>query len=139
MGFVSTLAAVFMTAYFQRRAAVRGKLMESKIQAYGDCAEALFEYHRATFNRVKARLEERPDRDELRQEAYRSNSRARSAIGRIAILSKEADLRHSLTAIRESIGDLNNATDVADLKVQHKSILHCLTQAFDRARADLGA
>ena len=50
---------------------------------YGECATALYEYERATYARASARIDGQPDgeRDVLRQDAYRCEFVARSAIG----------------------------------------------------------
>ena len=139
MGFASTLLGAWLAAYWQRRASREGQLLTAKLRAYGDCAATLYEYERATYNRVKARLESLPEtqREELRQEAYRCNTRARSALGQAAILSGTEHLRQELEAVRESVGDLNEAVDRVDLKRRHDGVSAALDQALGSARSDL--
>lgn len=139
MGFASTLLGAWLAAYWQRRASREGQLLTAKLRAYGDCAAALYEYERAIYNRVKARLEALPEaqREELRQEAYRCNTRARSALGQAAILSGTERLRQELEAVRESVGDLNEAVDHADLKLRHDGVTEVLDRALGSAHSDL--
>src|SRR3954453_12654410 len=94
-GFVSTLLGAWLASFWQRRATREGRFTDAKLRAYGDCAAFLYEYERATYNRVKARLDTLPDahREDLRQEAYRCNARVRSAIGLASILSGTEPLR----------------------------------------------
>ncbi|WP_327634557.1 hypothetical protein OHB24_31860 [Kribbella sp. NBC_00482] len=139
MGFVSTLLGAWFAAYWQRRASREGQLLTAKLRAYGDCAAALYEYERATYNRAKARLAALPEeqRVELRQEAYRCNALARSALGQVAILSGSGSLRQELEAVRHSVGGLNDAIDPADLKRRHDGVAMALDQALGRAGSDL--
>jgi hypothetical protein len=139
MGFVSTFLGAWLAAYWQRRAVREGRFVDAKLRAYGDCATSLYEYERATFNRVKARLESLPEthREDLRQEAYRCNAKVRSAIGQAAILSGADGPRESLEAVREAVGDLNQAVDHADLKERHDRVAEALNQALGSARSDL--
>src|SRR4051794_27287426 len=92
MGFISTLVGAGLAARWQRLSARETRLLDAKVRAYGECAAALYEYERATYGRAKARLDRQPEqgRAELRDEAHRSNARARSAIGQVALLSEVA-------------------------------------------------
>lgn len=76
MGFVATLTGAWLTGRSQRQAALEGRILDAKVRVFGACADTLYEYERATFNRVKARLASQPDarREELRQEAYRQRT-----------------------------------------------------------------
>src|SRR6266545_15922 len=105
MGFVSTLLGAWLAAYWQRQSNREVRLLDAKLRAYGDCAATLYEYQRATYSRVKDRLESLPEerREELRQEAYRCNARARSAIGQAAILSGTEGLQEELESVRQAV------------------------------------
>lgn len=115
------------------------RILEAKVRVYGECSDNLYEYTRATYNRVKARLACRPEvqREGLRQEAYRSNARARSAVGQAAILSGDEDLRLKLEHVRHKVGDLNHAVDDGDLRQRHDGLHKLLKEALERARHDL--
>lgn len=139
MGFVATLAGAWLTGNAHRQAARDERMLDAKVRCFGDCSASLYEYQRATFNRVKARLHEAPDNDRqpLRQEAYRANTRARSAIGQVAILSGDEELQRRLERARSRVGDLNDATDEEDLRRRSKEVLEILREALDLARVDL--
>jgi hypothetical protein len=139
MGFVSTILGAWLAAHWQHRGTRELRILDAKVRTYGDCAATLYEYERATYNRVKARLESRTEehRVDLRQEAYRCNAKARSAIGQAALLSATETLRERLEAVREKIGDLNNAVDHADLKLRHEDVYHTLNRVLGSARSDL--
>jgi hypothetical protein len=134
MGFVSTLLGAWLAAYWQRRSYRNVLILDAKMRAYGECAAALYEYERASYNRVKARLEQpEAQRDELRQEAYRCNALARSAIGQATILSATDSLREELESVRKAIGDLNQAADHRDLKQRHDAVNEALNQVLGSA------
>ena len=139
MGFATTLLATWMTGRFQGRADRDGRILEARVRVYGECSDSLYEYARATYNRAKARLELRPevDREILRQEAYRCNARARSAIGQALILSGEQHLGEKLSSVRHEIGELKHASDETDLKRRQSEIYDRLKEALDAARGDL--
>jgi hypothetical protein len=82
----------------------------------------LYGYERATYNRVKARLDRRPnaERETYRQEAWTSNAKARAAIGVVALLSTSADQPTQFDAVRRSIGDQNAAQSPQDLLKIHE-------------------
>lgn len=103
--------------------------------------DAVYEYARATFDRVMARLDGRTEveRQALRQEAYRCNARARSAIGQVVILSGEEVLRTTLEEARVRVGHLNSAHDQTDLRKRQDNVYRVLTDALDLARSDLSA
>jgi triphosphoribosyl-dephospho-CoA synthetase len=139
MGFVSTLFGAWLAAYWQHRSSREVRIFDAKVRAYGDCAAALYEYERAAYNRAKARLESRTEgeREELRQEAYRANARARSAIGQAAILSEAARVTTGLEDVRSSIGDLARANHPEELRRLHDGIYDSLNSALANARSDL--
>jgi len=109
------------------------------VRVYGECSAALYDLARATFNRVRARIDKLPDsqRDPLRQEFYRSNALARTAIGQVTILTSDDSLRLTLERAREAFGDLNAASDRDDLKRRHKEAHTVLTSALQSAREEL--
>ena len=111
MGFVTALLTVWLTARLQGRSQRDVRMLEARLRVYGDCADSLYEYSRATYNRAKSKFERRPEseRDPIRQEAYRCNARARSAIGQVYILTGDRDLEDHLSAVRRDIGKFNRA------------------------------
>lgn len=141
LGFVSTLAATWLAAHLQRRGARAAQIRDAQIRIYGECAASLYEYERATYNRVKARLESRPEveREELRQVAYLANTQARAVVGQAAFLSGKPGFRDDLEAIRKAIGDLNKADDRADARQRHGRIQADLARVLGDARSDLFA
>lgn len=139
MGYVATLLGAWLTVRMQLRGDRSGRLLDAKVRIYGECADALYEFERATYNRVKHRLQNSPDeqREPLRQEAYRGDARSRSAIGQVAILTGDETLRTRLEEARRSVGGLNDATGHADLQVRRQSIDTALRSALEVARHDL--
>lgn len=138
LGFLSTLLAAWLGAYLQHRRTRELQLLEAKLRVYGDCAAALVEFQRATYNRVKARID-RPneDREALRQEAYRGSTSVRAAIGQAAILSGNQRLWEQFEAARKAIGDLNHAKGQSDLRQRHDEVSDELIQVLNNARSDL--
>ena len=139
MGFLATLGAAWLTASAQRQAVRDERMLEAKLRAFGECSESLYEYHRAAFNRVKARLSNLPhtDRDLLRQDAYRANTRARAAIGQVAILSQSIELRNRLEQARGRIGELAQAEEGPDLARRSSSALELISESLEQAQEDL--
>jgi hypothetical protein len=139
MGLAATLLATWFTARSQRQVDREGRILDAKVRTYGECSESLYEYARATYNRSKTRVEARPDRDEegLRQEAYRANARARSAIGQVVILTRNQELEDELARARHTIGQLNDASDHDDLRQRQEGVYKILKGALDMARSDL--
>jgi hypothetical protein len=105
----------------------------------GECADSLYEYSRATYNRAKLRLAGRPEgeRDGVRQEAFRCNARARSAIGQVYLVTGARDLQDQLSRIRHAIGEFNHVTTEADLKRLQTQTYGELNRALERAREHL--
>lgn len=139
MGFGATLLGAWLTAHFQHRSDRDGRILEARLRVYGDCSDSLFEYSRATYNRVKSRLQARPEseRDALRQEAYRCNARARSAIGQAYILSGDRELEEKLSRVRRDIGNYNSAVDETDLRRRQSEIYAHLKEALEVAQRNL--
>ncbi|WP_248579537.1 hypothetical protein [Nocardioides sp. InS609-2] len=139
MGLAATLLATWLTARSQRRVDREGRILDAKVRTYGECSESLYEYARATYNRSKARIAAQPDRDEEgpRQEAYRANARARSAIGQVLILTKNQELEEELTRARRQIGQLNRAPNHDDLRSRQEVAYQTIKRALDMARSDL--
>lgn len=115
LGLGSTLLAAWLTSRSHRRGEREGRILDAKVRIYGECASSLYEYERATYNRVKARLASVPHdvREDMRQQAYEFNSRARAAIGQVAILCDE-QLRDRLEEARSAVGEYNRAVSEAD-------------------------
>lgn len=137
LGFAATVFAAWVTTHSQRQGERDARLLDARLRVYGDCATSLYDYDRATFNRVKARLASRPDRDDLRQEAYHLNARVRAAIGQVAILCDDG-VRKRLESARLSVGDYNTAKTERDLREKHERVLAAIDEALSSARADLG-
>jgi len=128
-----------MAARSQRLASLEGRMLDARVRVFGDCADALYEYERATFNRAKARLAGRPadERQDLRQEAYRRNAKARSAIGQAAILTGREELLRQLEAARKAVGKLNGTASEDELTAGHREVYKTLTAALALAREEL--
>ncbi len=107
LGLLTTLGAAGFTSYMQRQSQRESRVFEARVAGYAELVSALYNYERATYSRVKARLEGRADvdREALREEAWSSNAKARAAIGVIALLSGGADLHTRFDAVRRSVGD----------------------------------
>lgn len=139
LSFLAALSSVWLTAHLQNRSHRAGRLLEAQLRVYGDCADGLYEYSRATYNRVKSRLENRPEaqRDEVKQEAFRWNAKARSAIGQAYILTGDRELEQELSKTRNAIGELNDVTTGDELKRLQKTIYEQLNRALGEARRQL--
>ena len=139
MGFIATLYGAWLTGNAQRQAVRDERMLDAKVRTFGECSASLYEYQRATFNRVKARIRALPDEDRqpLRQEAYRANTRSRSAIGQVAILSGNEPLQARLQDARTRVGKLNDATSEQDLRRRSKEVHNLLIEALELARVDL--
>lgn len=139
MGLMATILAASLTSISQRRGERDSRILEARVRVYGDCSESLYEYARATFNRAKARLANRPqhEREVLRQEAYRCNAKASGAIGQAAILSGDEDLEERLDRARHGIGTLNETQDEHELKRRQGEVIKLIKEALAVARSDL--
>jgi hypothetical protein len=139
MGFMATLLASWLTAHFQGRSDRQIRMLEARLRVYGECSDSLYEYARATYNRAKARLERRSEveRDGYRQEAYRCNARARSAIGQLRILSQDRSLEEELSHVRHDIGGFNDAADETDLRRRQEQMYGRLKAALELARQSI--
>ncbi|MFI5730278.1 hypothetical protein ACIA49_09175 [Kribbella sp. NPDC051587] len=139
MGFVATIGGVALSAYWQRSSAREAQMLAAQVQVYGACVEALHEYERVMFSRVRARIEQRPDaeREALRQEAYRCDTRARSAIGQAIFLSGDEGLDEQLDDVRDKVEALNRVDALPDLWHRHDEILKTLRQVLSRVRKGL--
>ncbi|MGH1564582.1 hypothetical protein [Mumia sp. DW29H23] len=139
MGFATSLVSVWLTGRSQHRTDREGRILEARLRVYAECYDSLFDYSRATYDRVKARLEDRPEseRDVIRQEAYRCNARARSAIGQAYILTGDSDLEKALSGARRTIGRFNGAADGEELKQLQDEVYDGLKAALEMARRHL--
>jgi len=139
LGFAATLLSVWITAHFQTESNIAGRMLDARLRVYGECADSLYEYSRATYNRAKLRLAGRPEgeRDGVRQEAFRCNARARSAIGQVYLVTGARDLQDQLSRIRHAIGEFNHVTTEADLKRLQTQTYGELNRALERAREHL--
>ena len=57
MGFAATVLAAWATSRWQRQGDRESRILDAKLRVYGDCSGSLYEYARATFNRVAARID----------------------------------------------------------------------------------
>jgi sRNA-binding protein len=139
MGFVATVLAAWLSSWSNRRAERDGQLLEARVRVYGECSESLFEYARANFNRAKARIADQreEERGEVRQEAYRCNARARSAIGQAAILTGQEALEERLSNARHVIGSFNDVNEPAELTQRQHQVHGEIKAALEVARRDL--
>jgi len=139
MGFAATVLAAWLNGRSQRQVDREGRILDAKVRSYGACSESLYEYARATYNRSKTRLQDHSgaDHDVARQEAYRANAKARSAIGQVAMLARSQSLAEELARARNEIGTLNDATDLEDLLGRQQRVYEVLTAALTEARSDL--
>jgi hypothetical protein len=114
-------------------------MLDARVRTYGSCAQSLYEYERAAYNRAKARLES-PEipREELRQEAYQRNAETRATIGQVAILCDEA-VRDRLEAARKAIGGYSDAHTVDELRQRHDAVLDDLEASLRLARREITA
>ena len=139
MGLAATVLAGWLSSWSNRRAERDGQLLEARVRVYGECSESLFEYARANFNRAKTRIAGQPEEEheQLRQEAYRCNARARSAIGQAAILTGQEALEERLSNARHAIGSFNDTKELDELKERQHQVHGEIKAALEVARRDL--
>jgi hypothetical protein len=127
LGLASTLLAAWLTARLQTRGLVRTELVTARVAAYGDCAGALYELERVSYNRALTRLRTAgADDAALAQVVYEHNSAARAAIGRLAILSDREDLWQRLTEVRRRIRVMHDLASEAELRAEHDRLMELL-------------
>jgi len=141
MGYLATLSAAGFAAWWRGKSDRQGRILDAKVQVYGECSLSLYEYERASYNRTKTRLAGsiEDDRQPLREEAYKANTRARSSIGQVAILSGDEGLAESLSTVRKQIGEYSDAQSTEELTNRHRRALKELDVALATARRDLTA
>ena len=141
MGYATTLLAVWLTARWQRKGARDAEILQTQVRVYGECAETLYEFERANFNRARAHLAARPEehREMLRQEAYRREARARSAIGQAAFLSGSEGLEDQFESVRAAVHSLSDAANGDDLDRRHQEIQEQLKAVLRNVRSRLKA
>lgn len=139
LGLLTTLAAAGYTSYVHRQSQRESRVFEARVAGYGELVATLYEYERATYNRVKARLGGRAhaDRESFRQEAWATNAKARAAVGVVALLSDSRDLHLLFDSVRRSIGDLNTAASESDLLTDHEAIYAALDDVILRAKEEI--
>lgn len=141
LGFATTLLSVWLTAHFQHRSNRAGRMLEARLAVYGACSDNLFEYSRASYNRAKSLLLD-PSEDEddgKRQEAYRWNAKARSAIGQVYILTGDDDLQVELSRARRDIGQFHEAATDSELQHRQGEVFSRINSALASARKHLMA
>lgn len=138
LGLMSTLVAGWFSASWQRRANREDRILEAKVRVYGECATALYDYERITYNRARTRLEESiEERTSVRDEAYRASSRIKASIGQVAILSGSEGLKGKFEDVRKLIKSMNQAVDVDDLKNRQGEATQAIDAILQSARNDL--
>ncbi|KHL13255.1 UNVERIFIED_CONTAM: hypothetical protein LK11_32645 [Mumia flava] len=141
MGFVAALLSAWLGARLQRKSDRDVRMLEARLRVYGECADSLYEYSRATYSRAKSRLAGRPEveRDQLRQAAYHCNARVRSAIGQAYILTGDLDLERRLSTVRRTVGTYNGVSDPDELKGLQQQAYREINDALEAARRHLVA
>ena len=136
IGFAAALLSVWLAARFERRSDRADRMLEAQLRVYRDCADSLFEYSRATYNRAKLRLQGQPEaeHDAIRQEAFRCNAIARSAIGQAYILTGNRDLEDKLSRVRHGIGKFNDVDSEDHLKGLQREMYAELNSALECVR-----
>lgn len=133
LGLASTLAAAWLTARLQTRGLVDTELASARVQAYGDCAQALYELERVSFNRALHKASAAKDEDaERAQVVYAQNSTTRAAIGRLAILTEQKQLIKELDDLRSQIRTLHDRP--ATLRTEHDEIMRRLAEILGQVR-----
>jgi hypothetical protein len=136
LGLAATLAAAWLSARWQKRGLVETEILTAQVQAYGDCAQALYEFERVSYNRAVTMFRN-PDADDasLAQEVYRHNSAARATIGRLAILSDDSSLGDRLEGVRKLIRRLHDLRGGEhSLKLVHRRIIRTLGEILGDVR-----
>lgn len=139
LGMASTLLATALTAHLHRTGTRYGRRFDARLEAYAELIGVLYEFERATYDRVKARIDGKPDdenREEKRQEAWRLDSRARSAISLVTLLGNDPTLPLRFHAVRKSIGDMNRAGP-RTLREEHEQIYQALGLLVADAKGEL--
>lgn len=139
IGFAAALIGGWMTTRAQRQNDREARMLDARVLAYNACSDALYEYARASQNRSKARLDalDEHEREPLRQDHYRANTRARSAIGQVAIVTGDHSLAEQLERARRAVSDFKKATNGKDLSRRWNSAREHIGKALDEARKDL--
>lgn len=139
MGFAATLASAWLTGRNQQQTDIKGRLLDAKITVFGECSDWLYEYQRTSYNRARSRLEGHPQeqRERLRQETYQAGTRARSAIGRLSILTGDENLRRALDEVRGNIAEYSSAQTRPQLDQRRERVLDHLAEGLERARSHL--
>ena len=133
LGFASTLLAAWLAARWQKRGLVETEILTAQVQAYGDCAQALYEFERVSYNRAVTKLRG-TDRPELAQQVYEQHSVARAAIGRLTILSRGSDVWRRLNELRRAVRVMHDLEDEAALKAEHHRVMHELDEILAEVR-----
>lgn len=137
MGFAATLLGTWCPPVYSVREIVKGGSSMRGSASTANVPTA------CTNTRVLPTTKRKPDSSDLltieglRQEAYRCNARARSAIGQAAIFSGLESLEERLATARNAIGDLNDASDHADLKRRQEDVFKLLNHTLGIASSDL--
>lgn len=139
IGLVGTVVGIVVSQVLQRKGARDAQILDAKVRVFGECTEALYEYERANFGRARARLRRQPevDREALRQEVYRSESRARSAIGQATYLSGNSGLDDRFESVHTAVHGLSEADGYDELNRRHQDIQKDLKDVLRTVRIEL--
>lgn len=121
IGFFATILVAALGASAQRTLARDSLIYQSRLGAYSQCLAALFEFERATFNRVKMRLDGVADREAARSDAWQSNALARTAIANLALYSSPT-MSDRLEAARFLISSMTKTTELGELQSLHGAV-----------------
>lgn len=140
MGLIATLGATWLSGEIARRKDRDNRVLEAKLDVYGECAGGLYEYLRVCFDRSDARIKNRPEveREPRRMAMYGMESRLRAVIGQVAILSGDEDLLAELETVRESIRSIGTEpVEMDDLVERRHRALKEVDRVMRTARADM--
>ncbi|HEY3507618.1 hypothetical protein [Kribbella sp. NPDC051137] len=136
---VGSIIGILLSQRLQRKSTRDVQILEAKVRIFGECTEALYEYTRANFGRARARIEGRPEsvRETLRQEVYRCEARARSAIGQAVYLSGSNGLDDGFESVHKAVHAFSKAADQGELEHRHQLVQKDLKIILRTVRADL--
>lgn len=140
LGVAGTLFAPLVTARLQRRASLEARVLDARLRTYGECVANLYEYERATFNRVQTRLRgslPEGDREVVRQSAYRQKAQVRSLIAQVAVVTSRPELAAELAQVLEGIDEFNSVETGGELGRRHDEALERLDKTTSLARSEL--
>lgn len=135
---LAALLGVVMGAYSQRAQGREARIFGARLAALQEISGAIFEYERATYDRVITRIKDsNPDRGPVRAQAWAANSRTRSAIGVLSLLSDSDDTPNAFEGHRKAIGEYNDLETKEKLTDTHEDLVRVLVKTIQTARVEL--